>query len=184
VHYFALIILCLLAVLTIGRAITPRAKLAVGIGVGLAFGIVLVSTVVRLAAGSDFPHVFKFYLQRYFYVSKLILMTFLLAELVSRFRLLFPSLTLPAKGALAFACALYFLAVNKANNRLYANAHDEGVRISQFLKSVQENSRLAKAGLPYVSEWTLPRQAGWDIHLSVDQHLGKAAPAARDAVQR
>ena len=179
VHYAAVTLLLFLGFLTLTSPASIRVKLGVGIAVGLAFGLVFASTAARLANGPDAPHVFKFYLQRYFYVPKLILMTLLLGEILRRLRLTMQSVSFPAAAALGMAGVVYLTALNRANNRLYRNVHEDGVRIANFLGAVDQQVRLAKAGLPYVSDWKLPRQEGWEMTLNIDSHLGRSDSASR-----
>lgn len=174
VHYSALAILGIVLSLTLSSRISWRAKCGVVIGLGLAFGIVLASTLARLATGPDFPHVFKFYLQRYFYVPKLLIAIFLLAQVIPRLRKFLSSLSIEAQIPFLGACAIYLIGLNRSNNRLYANVHEDGVKIAAFLRTVQQHQAFARADQEYTSQWRLPRQeTNWDIQLNIDEHLGK-----------
>ena len=74
-------------------------------------------------------------------------------------------------GSILIGSLSYTLALNGDNNYLYRSSLAEGDRVAAFLGDVQVSVRRAEAGLPYTSEWLLPRGGNWDVRLSVDMHL-------------
>lgn len=180
VHYSALTILAGLAAWTLANKLSLGAKAGVAIAVGLAFGLIFASTAARLATGPDLPHVFKFYLQRYFYVPKLIMGGLLLAAAIALFRSARSSLPGAAQVILLAGCGVHLLGLNRANNRLYENVHADGVKVAQFLAQVRQHVQLARAGSPYTAEWVMPREEGWEIRLDIDRHLNRRGPSDRN----
>jgi hypothetical protein len=181
-YFLGTAVLSVQVFLAVTASASSKAKWAIAIGLLLASGIIFVSVAgtleskraayFRLASGSSAPaEIYNPHLQRYFYVSKLIFMILLLSQVIPRLRRAIFRLQPMAIGLVLIGAVSYILALNGYSNYLYTSSLAEGERVAAFLSDVQANVRRAEAGLPYTSEWVLPRGGAWDVRLSIDSHL-------------
>jgi hypothetical protein len=166
-------VLLFLVFLSVTDDSTSQVQWATAIALLLMFGLVFASVAARMSR--DFvADVFNAYFQRYFYVPKLVLAIFLLSQAVPRLRKGVSSVKLLAKCSILIGVAAYLVQTNRINNSLYQNSVTEGRRVKAFLSDVQTHVQRAKAGLPYTSEWILPREEPWSVALSINKHLRKS----------
>jgi hypothetical protein len=171
-HLLGFVVLSILVFLTVTGSSTSQVKWATPLALLLMFGVVFASVAARIS--SDFiTEISNPYLQRYFYVPKLVVAVLLLSQVVPRVRNSMSRVGLLAKGLVLASVAIYLLEDNRVNNYLYRSSLSEGRRVEGFLADVQTNVERARAGLPYASERILQREDPWNLILSVNNHVGK-----------
>lgn len=140
------------------------------VAVSLAFLVVFISVMVRCTTLDE-----RIYwlteptLQRYFYVSKVIVV-FLFGWRLSR--LIDPGYLSNKllSSLLCVSAVIYLFAVNYSNKFLYSNNPAEGLRIGQLVAEASEEYRKKQIGLPYTNIHKLDRGGAWTFTLSLDEH--------------
>jgi len=143
----------------------------------LTFAIVFISTLVRYT-GEEARLILltQPYLQRYFYVPKLIFVFTILTQVVPRFKILSWGKRPSVITTILASCFLYLITVNVDNAFLYNSSEKEGRQIAHFLNTVSEDLRRARNGRDYVAEHKLERPGKWekwDIILKIDQYIDR-----------
>lgn len=178
VYAVGMLILCLPFVLSWNEKEKKVVWAMIG-ALGLGLGIVAISCLTRYPNQPDI-FLIEANLQRYFYVPRLYLAILIMACLLSRVRTTF------SRAGKAMRCIVpglgiaYLVMVNAFNGHRYGSSQEEGMRLRNFIRQVQDQRERARSGQPHQPEVVLERPGPWDIVIRVERRIDGETSAASD----